>query len=82
VDRQAGDLGAAERRFKQALAIAQRQHARLWELHAATSLARLWHQQRRDAEARAVLAPVYEWFKERLETSSLRRARAVLEELG
>ncbi|MBV9776588.1 MAG: tetratricopeptide repeat protein, partial [Acetobacteraceae bacterium] len=81
VDRQEGDVGAAERRFTQALAIAQRQHAKLWELHAATSLARLWHEQRRDAEARAVLAPVYGWFKEGLETGSLRRAKAVLEEL-
>ncbi|HJS86007.1 MAG TPA: hypothetical protein VJ779_11165, partial [Acetobacteraceae bacterium] len=81
VDRQEGDA-AAERRFQQALATARRQHAKLWELHAATSLARLWHQQRRDAEARAILAPVYGWFKEGLETSSLRCAKAVLDELS
>ena len=81
VDRQEGDLGAAETRFKQALATAQRQHAKLWELHAATSLARLWQEQQRSAEARAVLAPVYGWFKEGLETGSLRRAKAVLEAL-
>ncbi len=82
VDRQEGDLGAAESRFKQALAIARRQHAKLWELHAATSLARLWQEQQRSAEARAVLAPVYGWFKEGLETSSLRRAKAVLDALS
>jgi predicted ATPase len=81
VDRQEGDLGAAESRFKQALAIARRQHAKLWELHAATSLARLWQEQQRGADARAVLAPVYGWFEEGLETGSLRRAKAVLEEL-
>ncbi|HJS86556.1 MAG TPA: hypothetical protein VJ779_13950, partial [Acetobacteraceae bacterium] len=81
VDRQGGDLGAAESRFKQALAIARRQHAKLWELHAATSLARLWQEQQRSAEARAVLAPVYGWFTEGLDTGSLRRAKAVLEEL-
>ncbi|MBV8614468.1 MAG: AAA family ATPase [Acetobacteraceae bacterium] len=82
VDRQQGDVGAAERRFKQALAIARRQQAKLWELHAATSLARLWREQQRSAEARAVLAPVYGWFKEGLETSSLRRAKAVLDGLS
>ena len=82
VDRQGGDTAAAETRFKQALAIARRQRAKLWELHAATSLARLWHDQHRSAEARAVLAPVYGWFKEGLETSSLRCAKAVLDELS
>ena len=81
VDRQEGDLRAAESRFKQALAIARRQHAKLWELHAATSLARLWQEQQRSTEARAVLAPVYAWFKEGLDTGSLRRAKAVLEGL-
>ncbi len=58
VDRQQGNVSAAETCFKQALAIARRQHARLWELHAATSLGRLWHEQNRSAKARAVLAPV------------------------
>ncbi len=81
LDHQEGDAGAAEKRFKQALAISRRQHAKLWELHAATSLARLWHEQQRTAEARAVLAPVYGWFKEGLQTSSLRRAKALLDEL-
>ena len=81
LDRQEGSLSAAERRFKQALAISRRQHARLWELHAATSLARLWHEQRRSAEARAVLAPVYDCFREGLHTASLRRAKALLDEL-
>ncbi len=82
VDRREGDFGAAEGRFTQALAIARRQQARLWELHAATSLASLWHEQNRSAEARAVLAPVYEWFEEGLQTSSLRRAKAVLNALS
>jgi predicted ATPase len=81
VDRQEGNFGAAERRFKQALAIARRQHAKLWELHAATSLARLWQEQHRSVEAHAILAPVYGWFKEGLDTGSLRRAEAVSEEL-
>ncbi|MBV8614587.1 MAG: hypothetical protein JOY66_12590, partial [Acetobacteraceae bacterium] len=81
LDRQQGDTSAAERRLQQALATARRQHARLWELHAATSLARLWHGQRRSAEARAVLAPVYGWFGEGLQTASLRSAKVLLDEL-
>jgi predicted ATPase len=82
VEHRQGDLSAAENRFKQALAISRSQQAKLWELHAATSLARLWHEQHRSADARAVLAPVYGWFKEGLRTTSLRRARALLDELG
>jgi tetratricopeptide (TPR) repeat protein len=81
VDRRQGNVWAAERRFKQALAISRRQHAKLWELHAATSLARLYHEQHRSAEARAVLAPVYDWFREGSQTASLRRAKALLDEL-
>ncbi len=81
VDRQQGNAGAGEKHFKQALAISRRQHARLWELHASTSLARLWHEQHRSAEARAVLSPVYGWFKEGLQTSSLRSAKMLLDGL-
>jgi predicted ATPase len=81
VEHQQGSAGAAERRLQQALAIARRQHAKLWELHAATSLARLWQEQHRSAEARAVLAPVYGWFGEGFQTASLRSAKALLDEL-
>jgi hypothetical protein len=44
------------------MSIAREQEAKLWELRAATSLARLWGEQRRRAEARELLAPVYGWF--------------------
>ncbi len=81
VDRRQGNISAAEKRFKQALALSRRQHAKLWELHAATSLARLWHEQHRSAEARAVLSPVHCWFKEGFQTASLRRAKTLLDEL-
>jgi predicted ATPase len=81
VEHRQGSAGAAERRFQQALATARRQHAKLWELHAATSLARLWHEQHRSAEARAVLAPVYGWFGEGFQTTSLRSAKGLLDEL-
>jgi len=72
----------AETCFQQALAIARRQQARSWELRAAMSLARLWQQQGKQAEARALLAPVYGWFTEGFDTADLQEAKALLEELG
>jgi predicted ATPase len=48
----------AEACFRQALAIAHRQQAKLWELRAATSLARLWQQQGKRTEAYELLAPI------------------------
>ena len=69
----------AESSFQQALQIARQQSARAWELRAATSLARLWRKQARIEEARSILAPIYEWFTEGLETRDLGDARALLE---
>jgi predicted ATPase len=45
--------------FRQALDVARRQQAKSWELRAATSLARLWQQQGKRAEAYHLLAPIY-----------------------
>ena len=45
--------------FERALAISGRQHAKSWELRAATSLARLWRDQGKVQQAREPLAPVY-----------------------
>jgi predicted ATPase len=53
----------AEELYRKALSIAEEQEARLWELRAAMSLARLRRDQGRGAEARELLAPVYGWFK-------------------
>jgi predicted ATPase len=36
------DRATAERCFQRGMALARAQNAKLWELHAATSLARLW----------------------------------------
>ena len=57
------------------------QEARLWELRAATSLARLWRDQGRAAEAHDLLAPVYGWFTEGFDTPDLRDAKVLLDEL-
>ncbi len=67
--------------FQKALDIARQQKAKSWELRAAMSLARLWQQEGRDAEARELLAPVYEWFTEGFDTADLKDAKALLGEL-
>jgi class 3 adenylate cyclase/tetratricopeptide (TPR) repeat protein len=72
---------AAEELYRQALGIAREQKAKLWELRAAASLARLWGEQGRRAEARELLAPVYGWFTEGFGTPVLQEAKALLQEL-
>ena len=71
----------AEMALEQALAIARRQHARMWELRAAVSLARLHRDQGRYAEARDLVAPICGWFTEGFDTPDLTDARALLEGL-
>ena len=75
------DEAQAEACLHQALDIARRQQAKSWELRAAVSLARLWQQQGKRAEAHALLAPIYGWFTEGFDTVDLQEARALLEEL-
>jgi class 3 adenylate cyclase/predicted ATPase len=76
-----GDQATAEACFIDALGVAREQSAKLWELRAATSLARLWAEQRRRADARELLAPAYDWFIEGLDTPDLREAKALLNAL-
>jgi class 3 adenylate cyclase/predicted ATPase len=77
-----GHSEAAEELYRKALSIAQEQGAKLWELRAAASLARLRHDQGREAEARDLLAPVYAWFTEGFDTPDLKDAKALLDELA
>jgi predicted ATPase len=72
---------AAEDLYRKALNIADEQEAKLWELRAAASLARLRRDQGRRAEARDLLAPVYGWFTEGFDTADLKEAKALLDEL-
>jgi class 3 adenylate cyclase/predicted ATPase len=72
---------AAEELYCKALSIAREQEAKLWELRAAASLARLHRDQGRRAEARGLLAPVYGWFTEGFDTPDLRQSKALLNEL-
>jgi class 3 adenylate cyclase/predicted ATPase len=73
------DVHQAETCFQQALTIARHQQAKSLELRAAMSLARLWQQQGKRAEAHALLAPVYGWFTEGFDTADLQEAHALLE---
>ena len=68
--------------FCQAIAVAQQQGNRSLELRATMSLARLWSDLGRRAQACDLLAPAYEWFKEGLDTPDLKDARALLNRLG
>jgi predicted ATPase len=72
----------AEACFHRALAVAREQRARLWELRAAMSLARLWRDQGKVQQARELLAPVYGWFTEGFDTLDLKDAKALLDELA
>jgi DNA-binding winged helix-turn-helix (wHTH) protein/predicted ATPase len=88
LDRQRGQLllrqghpEAAEERYRKALSVAREQEAKLWELRAAASLARLWRDHGRRAAARDLLAPVYGWFIEGLATPDLKAAKTLLDEL-
>jgi predicted ATPase len=76
------DVPQAEACFQLALGIARRQQAKSWELRAALSLACLWQQQGKRAEARALLAPIYGWFSEGFDTADLQAARALIEALA
>ena len=79
---QQGYAEAAEELYRKALGIAREQEAKLWELRAAMSLARLRRDQGRLGEARDLLAPVYGWFTEGFATPDLKEAKTLLDELA
>jgi predicted ATPase/class 3 adenylate cyclase len=77
----AQDKAAAEASFERALSIARQQSAKLWELRAAVSLARLWRDQGWNDKATDLLAPVYGWFTEGFATPDLQAAKELLDML-
>jgi predicted ATPase len=72
----------AEAWLQRALDVARRQEAKSLELRAAMSLSRLWQQQGKQAEAHALLAPIYGWFTEGFDTKDLQEAKVLLEALA
>ena len=73
-----GNPREGELEFEQALSVARGQEARLWELRAATSFARLLSERGKQTEARNLLKPVYGWFSEGFDTPDLIDACQVL----
>ena len=76
------DLGRAETCFQQALAVARHQEARLLELRAATSLARLFVRLGRRTAASDILLPILASFGPELDIAELTDARALVKGLG
>jgi len=72
----------AEKYFMKALDLAREQKAKLWELRASKSLARLWQQQGKHQQALELLSPVYQWFQEGFDTQDLREAKMLLKSLS
>ena len=68
--------------FSEAVQAAQEQGAKLWELRAATSLARLCREGGGGVEARDLLAAVCAWFDDRLDAPDLAKARSTLDALS
>lgn len=75
------DLSGAERCFRIALEIAERQKAKSLGLRGAMSLARLWVREGMRSEAHDLLAPIYSWFIEGFDTPDHQEAKALLDEL-
>ena len=75
------DRDAAEAAFGEAIEVSCGQQARLLELRAATSMARLWRDHGKRRQACELLAPVYGWFTEGFNTFDLKEAKALLDEL-
>jgi predicted ATPase len=77
----AGTVSEAETALQQSIDAARRQNAKSWELRAAMSLARLRRQQGRPQEAVALLAPILGWFTEGFDTTDLKEAKTLLDDL-
>jgi predicted ATPase len=73
-----GDTAGAEREFRAALGLARQQGAKLWELRAATSLARLTRNGGKAGAAGDDLATVYRCFSEGFTDPDLEQAKAAL----
>ena len=77
-----GQIELAEADLREAIALARKMGAKMFELRATTSLARLLDKQSHRDEARTMLAEIYGWFAEGFDTRDLKDAKALLDELS
>jgi predicted ATPase len=77
-----GQHDEGEACFRGAIEVSRRQKVKMLELRAATSLARLYSNEDKNAEARDLLAPIYARFTEGFETPDLREAKTLLDSLA
>lgn len=68
--------------FQNAIAIAEKQSAKMLRLRASVSLCRLWKRQGKFEEARQLLQEIYDWFSEGFDTPDLIEAKALLNSLS
>ena len=73
------NIAEAEQCLRIAIKVAQRQSAKIYELRAAISLARLLVVKGCQDEARATLSEIYDWFTEGFDNADLKEAKALLE---
>lgn len=72
----------AEGYFLKAIEVSRQQGAKLLELRAAMSLARLWQQQGKKIKAHQLLSKIYSWFTDGFDLKDLQEAQALLAELA
>jgi predicted ATPase/tRNA A-37 threonylcarbamoyl transferase component Bud32 len=77
-----GVITETEAFFRQAINIARRQSAKSWELRAVMGLSRLYQQESKKDEARQLMEEIYGSFTEGFDSTDLRDARLLLEELS
>jgi predicted ATPase len=80
--RDPADTAAAEQSLQAAIAVAQHQQTKSFELRAALSLATLYRAADRDADAHAVLAPAVDGFPPTQQFSELAEAQTLLASLN
>jgi tetratricopeptide (TPR) repeat protein len=78
----ASNAEQARQFLHKAIEVARRQEAKFYELRATMGLARLLAKQGRRDEAHAMLADIYAWFTEGFDTTDLKEARALLDQLA
>ena len=75
------DLTQSETRFLEALNMARRHEAKLWEIRTAVSLATLWGENKERRKAYDLLFPIYDWYTEGFDTPDLQEANELLGQL-